>query len=164
MFSVQKNDTVSSLWNYPNIIGQKFPADEFTATAKISFQPKWEAERFGLVVLGADYAAVSVVKKKDGNYLSFSICKEADKEKKETVQDGEKLNSKDIYFRVKVSKGAVCEFSYREDGNSFKIVGEKLVAKPGRWVGAKLGLFFTRQNKTNDAGVADVDWFRISGQ
>ena len=77
------------------------------------------------------------------------------------MQDGEKLNSKDIYFRVKVSNGAVCEFSYSEDGSNFKTVDEKLKAKPGRWVGAKVGLFFTRQNKTNDAGVADVDWFRI---
>jgi len=162
MYSVLKADSVSSAWNLPNILGQKTPADEFTATTKVSFQPKWEEERFGLIVLGADYAAVSIIKKKDGNYISFVNCKEADKGKKETVQDGEKLNSKDIYLRVNVSKGAVCEFSYSEDGANFKPIGEKLVAKPGRWVGAKLGMFFTRQNKTNDAGAADVDWFRIS--
>lgn len=162
MYSVLKADSVTTAWNYPNILGQKTPADEFTATTKVSFQPKWEAERFGLIVLGADYAAVSIIKKKDGNYISFVNCKEADKGKKETVQDGEKLNSKDIYLRVKVSKGAVCKFSYSEDGTNFKPIGEKLVAKPGRWVGAKVGLFFTRQNKTNDAGAADVDWFRIS--
>jgi len=161
MYSVLKADSVTSAWNLPNILGQKTVADEFTATTKVSFQPKWEAERFGLIVLGADYAAVSIIKKQDGNYLSFVNCKEADKGKKETVQDGEKLNSKDIYLRVKLSKGAVCEFSYSEDGTNFKPIGEKLVAKPGRWVGAKVGMFFTRQNKTNDAGVADVDWFRI---
>lgn len=161
MFSVLKADSMPSAWYYPNILAQKTPADEFTATAKISFQPKWEGERFGLIVLGVDFAYISVVKKQDGNYLSFASCRDADKKTKETVQDGEKLNSKDIYFRVKVSSGAVCEFSYSEDGNSFKTVGEKLTAKPGRWVGAKVGLFFTRQNKTNDSGVTDVDWFRI---
>ncbi len=164
MFSVLKADSISSAWNYPYILAQKTPADEFTATTKISFQPKWEAERFGLIVLGSDFAYISVVKKADGNYLSFALCKDADKGKKETVQDGEKLNSKDIYFRVKVSKGGLCEFGYSEDGNSFKTIGEKLQAKPGRWVGAKVGLFYTRQNKTNDAGVADVDWFRVSQQ
>ncbi len=164
MFSVLKADSISSAWNYPYILAQKTPADEFTATTKISFQPKWEAERFGLIVLGSDFAYISVVKKADGNYLSFALCKDADKGKKETVQDGEKLNSKDIYFRVKVSKGGLCEFGYSEDGNSFKTIGETLQAKPGRWVGAKVGLFYTRQNKTNDAGVADVDWFRVSQQ
>ncbi|MGB3005049.1 MAG: glycoside hydrolase, partial [Chitinophagaceae bacterium] len=162
MFSVLKTDSASTAWNYPYILGQKFPADEFTATAKISFQPKWEGERFGMIVLGMDYAYLSIVKKQDGHYLSFVFCKEADKGTKETVQDGEKLNSKDIYLRVKVSKGAICNFSYSEDGNSYKTIGTPLQAKPGRWVGAKLGLFFSRFNKTNDAGFADIDWFRLT--
>jgi hypothetical protein len=29
-------------------------------------------------------------------------------------------------------------------------------------VSAKMGMFFTRKNKTNDAGMADVDWFRLT--
>lgn len=33
---------------------------------------------------------------------------------------------------------------------------------PGRWIGAKVGLFATRPDKTNDSGFADVDWFRIT--
>jgi hypothetical protein len=86
---------------------------------------------------------------------------DADRKGKETVQDGEKLKSKDIYFRVQVTKKAVCTFSYSEDGTNFKTIGEALTAKPGRWVGAKLGFFFNRSNKTNDAGITDIDWFRI---
>lgn len=110
---------------------------------------------------GADYACVAVEKRADANYISFANCKEADKGNKETVQDGGKINSQDIYFRVQVNKGAVCTFSFSEDGITFKSVGEKLVAKPGRWVGAKVGMFFTRKNKTNDAGYVNVDWVRI---
>ena len=161
MFSVYQIDTTSNFWNLENILGQKFPAEEFIVTTKLSFKPRLEGERTGLIVLGTDYAYISLVKKADGNYISFSICKEADKRKAPTIQDGEKINSADIYFRVRVTKGAVCEFSYSEDGNTFKAVGEKLIAKPGRWVGAKTGLFCTRITKTNDAGFADIDWFRI---
>jgi hypothetical protein len=161
LFSAYKNDSVKNAWDYPNIIGQKFPAEEFVATTKLSFKPRLDGERIGFIVHGADYAFISLVKKADGNYISFGHCKEADKGNKETVQDGEKLSSSDIYFRVKVGKGAVCEFSYSEDGNTFKTIGEKLVAKPGRWVGAKLGLFCSRTVKTNDSGYADIDWFRI---
>ncbi|HMK04204.1 MAG TPA: hypothetical protein VK489_08435 [Ferruginibacter sp.] len=47
------------------------------------------------------------------------------------------------------------------DGNNYSPIGEKLTAKPGRWVGAKVGLFCTRTVKTNDSGSADIDWFRI---
>jgi hypothetical protein len=71
------------------------------------------------------------------------------------------MGNTDIYFHVIISAGAVCQFSYSSDGVDFKLIGEKLVAKPGRWVGAKVGLFCTRTSITNDAGFADVDWFRV---
>ncbi|MEI9806846.1 MAG: glycoside hydrolase 43 family protein [Bacteroidota bacterium] len=161
LFSYQLPDSIKNYWDVPNLLMQKFPADEFIATTKLSFKPRLDGEKAGLIILGADYAYLSVVKKADGNYISYSIAKDADKGKTETVQDGEKLSNTDIYFRVKVSKGAVCEFSYSTDGKTFTPAGDKLVAKPGRWVGAKLGLFCTRTTKTNDSGFAEVDWFRI---
>ena len=145
----------------PNLLMQKFPAEEFMATTKISFKPRLDGERAGLIIHGADYAFISLVKKADGNYISFSICKEADKGKTPTVQDGEKINSTDIYFRVIVTKGGICEFSYSEDGKIYTLLGDKLTAKPGRWVGAKVGMFCTRTVKTNDSGFADIDWFHI---
>jgi hypothetical protein len=62
---------------------------------------------------------------------------------------------------VKVSKAAVCTFSYSIDGISFTEIKDKFTARPGKWIGAKIGLFCTRTTKTNDSGYADVDWFRI---
>jgi len=40
-------------------------------------------------------------------------------------------------------------------------VVKKHIARPGRWVGAKLGIFCLRNNITNDTGYADIDWIRI---
>jgi beta-xylosidase len=161
LFSYQPTDSAKNYWDIPNLLMQKFPAEEFMVTTKLFFQPRLDGERAGLIILGADYAYLSLVKKTDGNYISFGICREADKGKMETVQDGEKLSNKDIYFRVKVRKEAICEFSYSNNGTDFISIGEKLTAKPGRWVGAKVGLFCTRTVKTNDSGFADIDWFRI---
>ncbi|MBC7652059.1 MAG: hypothetical protein H7101_09955, partial [Deinococcales bacterium] len=31
----------------------------------------------------------------------------------------------------------------------------------GKWIGAKVGVFCTRQTQTNDSGFADFDWFRV---
>jgi len=31
----------------------------------------------------------------------------------------------------------------------------------GRWIGAKLGFFFLRDEKFNDAGSVDIDWIRF---
>lgn len=165
LFSYPMPDSVKNYWEVPNLLMQKFPADEFIATTKLSFKPRLENERAGLIVFGTDYAYISVVKKKDGNYLSFSTCINADKGEPEAVNDIRKLNgegSTDIYFRVIVSRGGNCEFSYSTDGNKYETMPGKLSAKPGRWVGAKLGLFCTRMSKTNDSGYGDWEYFRIS--
>ena len=161
LFSYQFPDSIKNYWDVPNLLMQKFPAEEFIVTTKIYFKPRLDGERTGLIIHGADYAFISLVKKADGNYISFSICKEADKGKIPTVQDGEKINSSAIFFKVKVIKGGIAEFSYSEDGKTFKTFGDKLTAKPGRWVGAKVGMFCTRTTKTNDSGFADIDWFHI---
>ena len=161
LFSAQLPDSIKNYWDVPNLLMQKFPAGEFMVTTKLSFKPRLDGEKTGLIIHGADYAYLSLVKKADGNYISFSYCSNADKGKEEVLISGDKINGANIYFRVKVGKGAVCEFSYSDDGISFKNIGDKLVAKPGRWVSAKVGLFCTRTVKTNDSGYADVDWFRI---
>lgn len=161
LFSYQLADSTANYWDVPNLLMQKTPADEFTATTKLSFKPRLEGERAGLILFGADYAYVSLVKEADGTYISYSSCKLADKQTPANTKNGEKISSPEVYFRVRVRAGAICEFSYSEDGKTFKPIGEKLTAKPGRWVGAKLGLFCTRTVKTNDSGYVDVDWFRV---
>ena len=52
----------------------------------------------------------------------------------------------------------VCEFSYSFDGKTFHSAGEKFVAKPGVWIGAKMGLFSVGAGE----GYADYDWFRFA--
>lgn len=161
MFSVYQQDSTASLWNAPNLFCQKLPAENFTVTTKLSLKLKFEGEKIGLIIFGTDYAYVSAVKKADGNYFSFSSCKNADKGKKENGLLLDKINNDEIYFRVRVTTGGNCSFSYSTDNNQYKNAGENFVAKPGRWVGAKVGLFCLRNNSTNDAGFANIDWFRF---
>jgi beta-xylosidase len=161
MFSYQVPDSIKNYWDLPSLLLQKFPAEEFMATAKLIFRPKIINERTGLIVHGSDYGWIGLVNKEDGKHLSFAIAKDADKGKEEKRMDAQLIASDTVYLRVKVTKAAICEFSYSEDGNNFTVAGEKLKARPGRWVGAKLGLFCTRQVKNNDSGYADMDWFRI---
>lgn len=164
LYSVQNDFApggTKNLWNVPNILMQKFPAEEFTITTKIDFKPNLNDEKVGLVIMGTDYAYLSLTKKENGFYISFSECKEADKGRPETEIINEKISASSIYFRVKVSAGAECRFSYSTDGKNFSEINKIFLAKPGRWIGAKLGIFCSRDVKTNDAGYADIDWFRI---
>lgn len=156
-------DSAANLWFAPHVLLQKFPADEFTVTTKLDFHPdtRVENEKTGLAVMGLSYATLGVKNKKDGIYLVYTLCKDADKKKPENETVLTKLVNGSVYLRVKVSNGAQCRFSYSTDGKQFTEAGELFTAVPGRWIGAKVGLFCTRETTTNDAGYADFDWFRI---
>lgn len=163
LFSDQIPETAKSLWDVPNILMQKFPTEEFTATTKLTFSPnpKLENERTGLVVMGLSYASLSIKSKKDGNYLVYAICKGAEKGNSEVEKIIAKIDNSTLYLRVTVGKGAKCRLAYSTDGTKFIDAGTDFQAEPGKWIGAKMGLFCIRETKTNDSGYADFDWFRV---
>ncbi len=161
MFSVQTPENYKNLWDLPNLLLQKFPAEVFTATAKIKFEPRFEGERFGLVVMGLDYAVLGVTFKDGKILLSQADAKNADQGTTEVVGSQTEIKSREIYLRVTVAKGAVCVFSTSPDGKTFSPVGVPFTAREGKWIGAKVGFVFTRPGKFNDAGSAEIDWFRF---
>lgn len=159
--SVQQTDKFKNLWDAPNLVLQKFPAEEFTATAKITLTPRFEGEKFGLLVMGLDYSYIGVTHKGGKLYIAQAGAKDADKGSVETENVPFALNEKTFYLRVKVTKGAMCSFSFSTDNKIFTNVGVPFKAREGKWIGAKVGFFFNRFGKFNDAGAADVDWFRV---
>jgi beta-xylosidase len=154
-------DSTSNLWQMPGLLLQKLPAEKFTATTKFLFTSKTVDEHFGVVVMGANYAYISVLKKEEGLHLTYNVCTGADKGKKQEEKIVAPVPVGNLYFKVTVDIAAKCQFSYSIDGNTFIDAGEKFTAVPGKWIGAKIGFFCTRQSKTNDAGFADIDWFRF---
>ena len=60
LYSYPVPDNYKSLWDVPNLLLQKTPSDNFTATMKLTFRPnpKYKGERTGLVVMGMDYAGL----------------------------------------------------------------------------------------------------------
>ncbi len=163
LFSVPVPDHYQSLWNVPNLLLQKTPARAFTATMKLDFQPssKIQGERTGLLVMGLNYALLSLENTKTGWVLSQNECLQADKGGKEKVNAFVNLPKGTVYLRVQVKDNATCRFSYSTDGNQFRNLGSEFTLKEGKWIGAKVGTFCTRPVKNNDGGYADIDWFRI---
>ncbi|MDR0415319.1 MAG: glycoside hydrolase 43 family protein [Prevotellaceae bacterium] len=166
MYSVPVPEGYKSLWDVPNLLLQKFPAPSFTATAKLTFKPtpKLKNERAGLLVMGLDYALLSMENTEDGLVLSQNQCMKADKGSEETVNSTVHLSDNTVYLRVKVEqdeKDAHCTFSYSTNGEKYQHLGAKFKAKEGKWIGAKVGLFCSRPQPLNDGGWVDVDWFRV---
>ncbi|MDQ3683829.1 MAG: glycoside hydrolase 43 family protein [Bacteroidota bacterium] len=163
LFSDSLPDSAKNLWDAPNVLLQKFPAEEFMATTKLTFRPnaRLENERAGLTIMGLSYAALALKNTKEGMQLVYVHCQDADKGKKENEKLITRLTDATLYLRVTIAKGAKCKFSFSTDGKIFKDAGDEFVARQGKWKGAKIGIFCTRETTINDSGYADFDWFRV---
>ena len=164
LFNVPLPEDYKNFWDVPNLLLQKFPAPEFSVTTKITFTPRAETEKTGLIVMGLDYAYISVEQKAGKVYLSQTSCKDADRHTAETVSSPVELKAHTIYFRVHVANGGRCRFSFSTNGTEFTPAGEPFTARQGRWIGAKVGLFAVGTSPTREMGYADVDWFRVQKQ
>ncbi|MDR0729548.1 MAG: glycoside hydrolase 43 family protein [Prevotellaceae bacterium] len=167
LYSVPIPENYRNLWDAPNLLLQKFPAPHFTATAKITFHPhnKLTGERAGLVVMGLDYALLSLENTPDGLILSQNECLQADRGHTEKINASTTLSNATVYLQVKVEQNsrnaALCTFSYSADSERYHPLGRTFNAREGKWIGAKVGLFCTRPQPLNDGGWLDADWFRI---
>lgn len=152
-----------NLWQVPNLLLQKFPAESFSVTTKVTltFNPKVDGENAGLVVMGLSYAGLALKSSAGGVDLVYVTAKDADKGIAEEEKKLKHFKESLFYLRVTVLPGAQCRFSWSLDGRHFTDAGAAFTARPGRWTGARVGLFATRTGTTNDAGFADFDWFRV---
>ncbi|HVT91122.1 MAG TPA: glycoside hydrolase 43 family protein [Tepidisphaeraceae bacterium] len=129
----------------PNQLLQKFPAPNFKATTRVEIDGNATA---ALTIMGQTYSALLL--SRSGDTLQVQ---KVTGEKIEATQEGLKGP---IWLRVAVEPEAHCTFSYSTDGEKFTTLGEPFIARPGRWIGAKVGIFCTGAE-----GHADFDWFRI---
>ena len=178
-----------NLFLVPNMLLQKTPADEFTATTKIRFTSKADGQMGGLIMMGLDYSALVVKRVGKEFQLLRLTCKSADKGKpqqeeliatlKPTAED--KIDYKpgiheDVYLRLSVSlpgkeqlknKGVYegkpqVAFSYSLDGKKFHEAGSTFQMRQGKWIGAKFGYVAVETNPKADRGWIDADWIRIT--
>ncbi|MDB5252898.1 MAG: glycosyl hydrolase 43 family protein [Flaviaesturariibacter sp.] len=159
----EPTDSARNLWETGSVLLQKFPADQFSATTKLHFapNPKLEGERCGLVIMGLSYAGIGLKQTKTGIQLVSFAAADAGKGRPETETVLLQQAGPDVVLRVHVAAGGVCTFSYSVDGRSFTPVEGVFRAEVGKWKGAKMGLFCSRNTTTNDSGWADIDWFRV---
>lgn len=67
-----------------------------------------------------------------------------------------------MQLRVEWRPDGECRFGVSFDARAFTYFEPTFTAQPGRWVGAKVGLF-AATDAGQPAGVrADFDWFRVA--
>lgn len=162
-----------NFWEVPNLLMQKFPAEEFTATAKLKVSAKDDGQLSGLIVMGWDYSWIGVEKQGEKFLLKQAVCKDAEQGNLEQVSTLAVLEpsrkfevglfpnyEREIYIRVRVGKEAYCRFSYSLDGKKFTEAGTLFKARQGKWIGAKVGMFSVTPHG-KERGWVDVDWSHV---
>ena len=163
-----------NMWEVPNLLLQKTPADKFTATTKLRFTSKSDNQMGGLIVMGHDYFALMLKRVKDEFLLQLVTCKSADKGTPEQVKtiatlkptekdkiDYQPAIHEDIYLRVNVADGE-CNFAYSLNGKKYTAVEGNFKIKEGKWIGAKVGLAAIEPAGKTNRGWIDADWFRVT--
>ncbi|CAM3749162.1 glycoside hydrolase 43 family protein [Flavobacterium chungbukense] len=169
---IPRKEGIKSMWMMPNLLLQKFPGANFTATAKLTFENNPEAgvSGSGLIVFGEDYAYIAIEQDKMGNLNLVQRVLKSARTSKELEKEVASIpvNKKEVSLRAKVEMvqnkepfDAKVTFYYSIDGKNFKKLGESFKPSAGRWVGAKIGLFATGSKAINDSSYADYDWFRV---
>jgi beta-xylosidase len=163
-----------TLWHTPNLLLQKTPADNFTATTKLKLISKDQNQYGGIIVMGLDYSALVVKRVGEKFELQQITCNNADKGAAERVKTlatlprtGQDDNDyqfaihEEIYLRMTVASGKAT-FAYSTNGKSFKTVGDTFTLREGKWIGAKIGLVAQEPAGKTNRGWIDVDWFKVT--
>jgi beta-xylosidase len=151
-----------SLYDAPNFLLQKFPAPEFTVTTVLQFTPAAAGEFAGLTVFGFDYARLGLRRTADSLQLVYVVNQGANRGAEEREVTGMDTTNSAVYLRVTVGSGAMCQFAYSFDNQTFTLIGEPFRASGDRWIGAKVGLIATAPASATKTGYADFDWFRVT--
>lgn len=174
VYTHKVSEKFQNLWEVPNLLLQKTPADKFTATTKIRFTSKDQNQTGGLLMMGLDYSGL-VVKRVGNDFQLLQIsCKSADKGKPQTEQliatlkptavdqiDYQPGTHIDIYMRMSVNDGKM-HFSYSLDGKKYTKCGTEFTMREGKWIGAKIGFVAYEPGQKTNRGRIDADWFRVT--
>ncbi len=174
VFRVYTYKSDDRIWNTPNLLLQKTPADVFTATAKLTLTAKDQEQMGGIIMMGLDYSALVVKRVGDVFQLQQITCLNADKGKAEQVKvlaelkptaadeiDYQPALHEQVYLRMNVNNGKV-NFMYSTNGKKYQRVGEEFTMREGKWIGAKVGFVAQEPAGKTNRGWIDVDWFRVT--
>jgi len=177
----------ANLYETGNVLAQKLPGLAFTATTRLDFRPLRSGERAGLAILGQHYAWIGLDRRGDQVHLTQGVRDGVEPSPPEQRTDGPAVEGP-VWLRLEAEPVTIpvgppsftpywpsmlretharVRFSYSLEGERFVPLGPEFESRPGRWVGAQIGLFAQAQDGTaasiaTTVGHADFDFFRIT--
>jgi beta-xylosidase len=147
--------SLGSLGSSPHLLLQKLPAQAFVAETVVELAATKGKSRAGLTVMGASYAALVVEEADQAHGPRVTLW--ADKRLVQTAP----VAPGPVGLAVAMEEGGACRFSYQSAGATPKEIDYDFRARPGRWVGAKVGIFAGTPAGDKPSGHADFAHFRF---
>jgi beta-xylosidase len=160
---LQAMPAAPNLWTVPNLLLQKFPAPAFTADVVLNANELQPGERAGLIVFGETYAWIGFEHRGAQRVVVVRSVERAQEGKEESLNFSEPFDGRQLTVRVTVARGAQFRFAVVDNGKT-REVGRTFQATPGRWVGAKVGLFAAAPADARDTGWASFARFSVSAR
>ena len=145
----------------PHVLGQRLPAESFTATTSLTLSTTTADARAGLVMLGATYRWAGL--RHDGDRIVL-VCRTAD----EGAAEVDAVPP--VPLRARAHHGAAAgdrgprrgvPVRGRHGRPGVRPLGPPFTATAGNWIGATVGLFATGPAAVTRCGAAEFDWFRV---
>jgi hypothetical protein len=160
--SQSRPSSAGSLFDLGAVLLQKVPAEEFTASASIDATALAEGERVGLVIMGRDTASIAVGRGPRGLEIVSSTGANVDGEGADAdTGTGTPIPAGPVTLRATFERGGRVRFVAQSGSVKVSDPPAGFVARPGVWVGARMGLFAAAHGRAAARGYADVDWFRV---
>lgn len=137
-----------------NLLLQKFPARTFCVETQLELPPGHVDLHAGVIVMGLEFAALDAQRTDAGYKLRLSMTPE-------TRGDHVVPAAESLRLRINVAEGGVCTFGVVDEGSQFYQIGPAFHARPGRWIGAKVGIYCLTPDVLKAQGHADFDYFRV---
>lgn len=125
----------------PSLLLQKFPATHFRVEAEIELESADDAVDAGMIVMGQTHAALAISRRQGRPVVRLFV----DDVERASIE----LPAPATTLRVDVEPDGTCRSFVRTD--ELTQIGEVFQATPGRWIGAKVGLW-CRHPELDDSG------------
>jgi beta-xylosidase len=166
-------DKATPLYNRPNLLLQKFPAEKFTVTTKLDVTGLGEGETAGLALAGKTMSSLTCARTAAGikvtrtDYVApananAAAARNTDAETASVVVTPAPARAERVvYLRMKVAARGVCTFQFSGDGAIYTDLGNPVTAVNATWIGAKVGLFCNAPSGGKPKGYADFDYIHV---
>jgi beta-xylosidase len=164
LFAHPVSDSTLNILNTPHVLTQRFPAEEFVVTMKLDISGMYDGDICGMTVTGNNYGDLRISREGERLKIEFLTRYQAERGGIEQVLSTADIDAGVVFLKLAVSKGALCTFSFSENGDSYIIMGRDFKAQKLLWVGSSIGVYCVTAAMQSSGGHIDIDWFDVDYQ